>query len=83
MKQTLTVLLFLIIVFTSNAQVQKNSLHGKILDSDKNILPGASVIIEGTKYGVNANEAGEYLFDQIPAGLIKVTGIVYRIQNFD
>ncbi len=72
MKRTLTVLLFLIIVFTSNAQVQKNNLHGKILDSDKNILPGASIIIEGTKFGVNANEAGEYLFDQIPTGLIKV-----------
>jgi outer membrane receptor protein involved in Fe transport len=72
MKQILTVLLFLIIVFTSNAQVQKNSLHGKILDSDKNILPGASVIIVGTQYGVNSNEAGEYLFDQVPAGKLKL-----------
>ena len=55
-----------------NAQVQKNSLHGQILDSNKNILPGANVIIAGTKYGVNANEAGEYLFDQIPTGKLKV-----------
>jgi iron complex outermembrane recepter protein len=61
-----------IFFFSSNAQAQKNSLHGKIIDSDKNVLPGASVIIVGTKYGVNANEAGEYLFDQIPAGRLKV-----------
>ena len=47
-------------------------MHGKILDTNKNILPGASVIIVGTKYGVNANEAGEYLFDQIPTGKLKI-----------
>ena len=47
-------------------------MHGKILDTNKNILPGANVIIAGTKYGVNSNEAGEYLFDQIPTGKLKV-----------
>jgi iron complex outermembrane recepter protein len=72
MKRTLSVLFLFLIIFTSNAQVQKNSLHGKILDTDKNILPGASLIILGTSYGVNANEAGEYLFDQIPTGKLKV-----------
>lgn len=72
MKQTLSVFSFLIIVFTSNAQAQKNSLHGKILDINNNILPGANVIIVDTKYGVNSNEAGEYLFDQIPTGKLKV-----------
>lgn len=72
MKQILSIFLFFIILYTSNAQVQKNSLHGKILDADKNRLPGASVIIVGTKYGVNANEAGEYLFDQVPTGKLKV-----------
>lgn len=58
--------------FNSFGQVQENSLRGKILDSDKNILPGASVIIVGTKYGVNANEAGEYLFSHIPIGTLTV-----------
>jgi iron complex outermembrane recepter protein len=87
MKQTLTVLLFSIIAFTSNAQVQKNSLHGKILDSDKHVLPGASVIIVDTNFGVNANEAGEYLFNQIPTGPIKVKvsfiGFKTLITDFD
>ena len=71
-KRTVTVFLFPVIVFTSYAQAQKNNLRGKIVDSDKNILPGASIIIVGTTYGVNANESGEYLFDQIPTGNIKV-----------
>jgi iron complex outermembrane receptor protein len=78
---------FFLIYFVSNAQTQRNFLHGKILDSDKNILPGASVIIVGTKYGVNANEAGEYLFNQIPAGKIKLqvsfVGFKTLITDFD
>jgi hypothetical protein len=72
MKQVITFFVFFLTIFAVNAQVERNSLHGKILDSDKNILPGASVIIVGTKFGVNANEAGEYLLDQIPKGLLKV-----------
>ena len=72
MKQILIVLFFLLAICSSNAQVQKNSLHGKIIDSEKNILPGASVIIPGTKLGVNANESGEYLFDKLPAGFLPV-----------
>ena len=72
MKYILSVFLFTLYIFPVGAQVQKNSLHGKVLDSDQNALPGASVIIVGTKYGVNANESGEYLFDQIPAGKLKI-----------
>lgn len=72
MKYILSVFLLLLFTFSSVAQVQKNSLHGKILDENQNALPGASVIIVGTKYGVNANESGEYLFDNIQAGNVIV-----------
>jgi iron complex outermembrane recepter protein len=72
MKYILSVFLFSIFLFSANAQVLKNSLHGKILDSNKNALPGTSIIIMDTKYGVNANETGEYRFDQLPAGKLKV-----------
>jgi iron complex outermembrane receptor protein len=71
-ERTLAVFLCLLIFFVSNAQVQKNSLFGKVIDSDSNILPGASVVIVGTNYGVNANEAGEYRFNQISAGKLKI-----------
>ena len=87
MKKILSILLFLLLNITTNAQDQQNTLHGKILDSNKNSLPGASVIIVGTTYGVNANEAGEYLFDQIPAGKLKVqasfVGFKTLIVDFD
>ena len=39
---------------------------------NKNILPGASVVIVGTKFGINANEAGEYLFDKISTGKLQI-----------
>ncbi len=72
MKQTFFVLLFFLLTAASQVQGQTNTLHGKILDKANNILPGASVIIVDTKYGVNSNEAGEYLFDKLPEGNLKV-----------
>jgi iron complex outermembrane recepter protein len=72
MKQALSILLLSVMASISYGQVKKNSLQGKIIDKENNILPGASLIIVGTKYGVNANEAGEYLFDQIPEGALQV-----------
>jgi iron complex outermembrane recepter protein len=72
MKYVLSVLIFTILIFSTNAQVQRYSLSGRILDGNQKALPGASVIIIGTKFGVNANESGEYRFDQINEGDIKV-----------
>ncbi len=87
MKKTLSVFILLLIVFPANAQQQKNSLHGKILDRNNNALAGASVIIVGTNKGVHSNEAGEYLFDQIPPERIKVqasfVGFKTLIIDFD
>ena len=84
-KKTISVLFFIVIVFTSYAQAQKNSLSGKILDADKNGLPGASIIIVGTKYGVSANESGEYLFDQVGVGKITVQAsfVGYKTKTID
>ena len=72
MKYILSIIILSICIFSANGQDQKNSLHGKILNPNQNSLPGASVIIVGTKYGVNSNEAGDYLLDKLPAGKLKV-----------
>lgn len=50
---------------------QSSYLHGRILDGNKNSVPGASVVISGTKKAVNANEAGEYFIDHLQA--VKLT----------
>jgi iron complex outermembrane receptor protein len=72
MKRTISVFLLFMITHSSFGQTEENILHGKVFDQDQKLLPGASIIIVGTKYGVNANEAGEYLFNHLPAGNIKV-----------
>ncbi len=59
-------------IFSANAQDQKSNLHGKITDNNQNPLPGASIIIVGTRFGASANEAGEYLFEKLPEGKLKV-----------
>jgi iron complex outermembrane receptor protein len=71
-KYILSILIFSICNFTTNGQDYKSSLHGKIIDKNQNSLPGASIIIVGTEYGLNANEAGEYLIDKLPSGKLKV-----------
>ncbi len=72
MRQKFSTFFFLFLTLSINALTQPASIHGKILDKHNNVLPGANIIIVGTKYGVNSNEAGEYLFDQIPYGKSKV-----------
>ena len=47
-------------------------LRGKIRDADDNLLPGASVVIPGTKKGVHANDKGEYFFYDVPTGRIRI-----------
>ncbi len=87
MKQSLSVLICFLCILSAYGQVRKNSLYGRILDTNDNKLAGASVIIVGTKYGVNANEEGEYLFDRIPAGKLKVqasfVGYKTKVTEFD
>ena len=72
MKYFLSIFIFAACIFSANGQDQQNSLRGKIMDINQNPLPGASIIIVGTKYGGSANEDGEYLFNKLPEGKLKV-----------
>lgn len=72
MKYIFSVFIFVQFVFAGNTQAQTSTLHGKIQSPEKDVLPGASIILVGTKSGVNANEAGEYRFDKVPAGKVNV-----------
>lgn len=87
MKYILSILILTMCIFSTNGQNQKNSLHGMILDINKNTLPGASVIIIGTNYGVSTNEDGEYLFDRLATGKLQVqvsfVGFKTLITDFD
>ena len=87
MKKYFSVLLLFLISFNTYAQAQQNFLRGKVQDVDNNIVTGANIVIAGTKYGANSNEAGEYLLTQIPAGKVKIRasfmGYETQIVEFD
>lgn len=87
MKKYFSVLLLFLISFNTYAQAQQNFLRGKVQDADNNIVTGANIVIAGTKYGANSNEAGEYLLTQIPAGKVKIRasfmGYETQIVEFD
>lgn len=65
--------------------IQPSYLHGRILDGNKNAVPGASVVIVGTKKAVNANESGEYLIDYLQAGklTVQISMMGFKAQNAD
>lgn len=47
----------------------KVKLSGKIIDRDTNVpIPGANIIVDGTKFGAASNENGEYIINGIPEG---------------
>ena len=66
----------LLLTLTSQSVIfsrQSNaSLGGKILDENNMPLAGATIIIVGTRNGLNSNESGDYYFKQIPEGRIKI-----------
>ncbi len=63
------------------------SLGGKILDGNNVPLAGATILIVGTRNGLNSNESGDYYFKQIPEGRIKIqvsfVGFQTKIIEFD
>src|SRR5438128_9378691 len=54
------------------AQTQAASVHGRVTDSSGALVPGAQVTLtnvnQGRSWNFQTNEAGEYVFVQIPPG---------------
>ncbi len=50
------------------------------MDQNSNPIPGASIILEGTKFGVTSNESGDYLFEKIPEGktVVRISFVGYK-----
>ena len=59
----------------------------KYVDSDNAPLPGATILIAGTRNGVNSNESGDYFFNHLPQGKIKIqasfVGFQTKIIDFE
>jgi iron complex outermembrane recepter protein len=62
--------------YLKTEQVNENMpqviVHGRVLNSNREKLAGATVIVRGTRIGVNTNEDGEYYLTGLPAGKISI-----------
>ena len=65
-------LMFLLLLaglgFPSSAFAQTGSVSGRVLDSKKEGIPGATVLIEGISLGSSSNVDGTYNIQNVPAG---------------
>ena len=63
--------LFFAFVFHTGVQAQENlTIKGKILDTDGNPIPGASVLIKGTIMGTTTDIEGDYTLRNVPKGTV-------------
>lgn len=57
---------------TINENPPGASLHGTVKNIEQQPLQGASVIVAGTRFGINTNEDGQYILTGLPAGMISI-----------
>jgi TonB-dependent starch-binding outer membrane protein SusC len=79
MKKT-TTKIFLFLLFALIGQIiyaQNNTLKGTITDAGGNPIPGASVLVKGTKIGTTANASGSFSLSAPTNGALVVTSIGY------
>ncbi|MBN2411661.1 TonB-dependent receptor [candidate division KSB1 bacterium] len=79
MKQIVGILILLI--FSSHNIYAQNNISGKIYGTvidevTKEPLPGANVLVVGTVYGAASDENGNFLIDNVPAGVYSVRATV-------
>ncbi|MFD1143259.1 TonB-dependent siderophore receptor [Larkinella insperata] len=70
----------LLLVQFASAQTASSVIEGKVSIDDDNPLPYASVVLEGTRYGVSTDESGYFKIQQLPAGLyrVRVSGVGFK-----
>jgi iron complex outermembrane receptor protein len=61
-------LLFFLVSCCLNAAAQTGGVAGRIVDENKQALPGVTVLIEGTQLGSSTNAEGQYLIQNVPVG---------------
>ncbi len=60
-------------------------LRGEVYDSEKNPLAGASVTVDGTLKGVNTNENGEFIIENLVTGKarLRISFVGYKTKTID
>jgi TonB-linked SusC/RagA family outer membrane protein len=62
------IILLQIIFLTVGLSAQNLNIKGKVIDSEGNTLPGATVFIQGTTIGTSTGDDGDYTLSNVPKG---------------
>ena len=55
-----------------NENLPKVYVHGRVRNLEREPIQGATVVVPGTRLGVNTNEAGEYFLQGLPTGKVSI-----------
>ena len=53
----------IVVVRKMQAEKRENRIRGMVTDSNKEPIPGASIIVKGTRSGTSTNIEGEFTLD--------------------
>lgn len=79
--KNILILLFIIPAFLYGFEISKGSITGKVVDkSTKDPIPGANIVISGTKFGTSTDLDGKFTITGIDIGTyqIKISSIGYK-----
>jgi Fe(3+) dicitrate transport protein len=76
----LSIIFLIFFSITSSAQEQYGIIQGNVKDKEGNPLPHAAIFLKNTKLGTEADEKGNYVIKNIPAGnyTLEVTFLGYE-----
>jgi len=81
MKNILIILIFFCaLTFAATPVVNRGSLKGLVLDADtKEPLSGVNILVDGTKYGAESDENGNFFISSIPVGSYNIS---YKMMGY-
>lgn len=68
MRQTIVIIFFVFSVFNIYAQSGNGSIRGRIITADKKAAEGVTIVLEPLSRTITADNAGNFLFQNVPAG---------------
>lgn len=80
MKKTIFTAVFLFLTITLSAQ--NLEVKGTIVDSDNIPLPGAAVVVKGTKVGTKTNFDGQFSIKARKRGKLVISYLGYKTKEF-
>jgi len=80
-SKAMALLLLLSIATVCTLHAQTVVVKGKVTNDSGEALPGASIIVKGTKTGVNTNDAGNFEIKVSPKATLVISSVGYAPQD--